>query len=123
LDELEKITKDAQELIDSLGFVIDASAIVRDLSIVQKQVVEIAKALSEDTKVLILDEPTTVLTHMMHKNIYKPSEVENEGMSIIYISHHLDEIFRLQIALQCSKMELIPVVCLPKTLIRTMLLN
>jgi ribose transport system ATP-binding protein len=90
LDELEKITKDAQELIDSLGFVIDASAIVRDLSIVQKQV-EIAKALSEDTKVLILDEPTTVLTHMMHKNIYKPSEVENEGMSIIYISHHLDE--------------------------------
>jgi ribose transport system ATP-binding protein len=64
----KKLTKDAQELIDSLGFVIDASAIVRDLSIVQKQVVEIAKALSEDTKVLILDEPTTVLTHMMHKN-------------------------------------------------------
>ena len=54
------MTKDAQELIDSLGFDIDASAIIRDLSIVQKQVVEIAKALSEETKILVLDEPTTV---------------------------------------------------------------
>ena len=56
----KEINKDAQELLDSLGFKIDATATVRDLSIVQKQVVEIAKAISEDTKVLVLDEPTTV---------------------------------------------------------------
>ena len=90
------MTKDAQELIDSLGFDIDASAIVRDLSIVQKQVVEIAKALSEETKILVLDEPTTVFdptdTKKLFDNLFK---LRDKGISIIYISHHLDEIFKI----------------------------
>ncbi|WP_034925234.1 sugar ABC transporter ATP-binding protein [Gillisia sp. CAL575] len=92
----KKITQDAQELIDSLGFKIDASAKVRSLSIVQKQVVEIAKALSEDTKVLVLDEPTTVFDptdiKKLFENLFKLKE---KGISIIYISHHLDEIFKI----------------------------
>ena len=92
----KQLNKDAQELIDSLGFDIDASAIVRDLSIVQKQVVEIAKALSEDTKVLILDEPTTVFdptdTQKLFDNLFRLKE---KGISIIYISHHLEEIFKI----------------------------
>ncbi|MDN3666594.1 sugar ABC transporter ATP-binding protein [Algibacter miyuki] len=92
----KKLTKDAQELIDSLGFDIDASATVRDLSIVQKQVVEIAKALSEDTKVLVLDEPTTVFdptdTKKLFDNLFK---LKAKGISIIYISHHLEEIFKI----------------------------
>jgi ribose transport system ATP-binding protein len=92
----KKITKDAQELIDSLGFVIDASAKVRDLSIVQKQVVEIAKALSEDTKVLILDEPTTVFDPNDAKKLFENLiRLKKGGMSIIYISHHLEEIFKI----------------------------
>ena len=92
----KKITKDAQELINSLGFEIDASAIVRDLSIVQKQVVEIAKALSEDTKVLILDEPTTVFDPNDAKKLFANLErLKKGGMSIIYISHHLEEIFKI----------------------------
>ncbi|GAL78244.1 ribose ABC transport system ATP-binding protein RbsA [Algibacter lectus] len=93
----KQITKDAQELIDSLGFDIDASATVRNLSIVQKQVVEIAKALSEDTKVLVLDEPTTVFdptdTKKLFDNLFKLRD--KGGISIIYISHHLDEIFKI----------------------------
>ncbi|WP_282067757.1 sugar ABC transporter ATP-binding protein [Olleya namhaensis] len=92
----DKITKDAQTLIDSLGFTIDASAKVRDLSIVQKQVVEIAKALSEDTKVLVLDEPTTVFdptdTKKLFDNLFR---LRDQGISIIYISHHLDEIIKI----------------------------
>ncbi len=92
----KKITKDAQELINSLGFVIDASAKVRDLSIVQKQVVEIAKALSEDTKVLILDEPTTVFDPNDAKKLFENLiRLKKGGMSIIYISHHLEEIFKI----------------------------
>jgi len=92
----KKITKDAQELIDSLGFIIDASAKVRDLSIVQKQVVEIAKALSEDTKVLILDEPTTVFDPNDAKKLFENLiRLKKGGMSIIYISHHLEEIFKI----------------------------
>ena len=92
----KEINKDAQELIDSLGFQIDATATVRDLSIVQKQVVEIAKALSEDTKVLVLDEPTTVFdptdTQKLFDNLF---QLKEKGISIIYISHHLEEIFKI----------------------------
>ncbi|GAA3517088.1 sugar ABC transporter ATP-binding protein [Aquimarina addita] len=92
----KELIKDAQELINSLGFEIDASAIVRDLSIVQKQVVEIAKALSEDTKVLVLDEPTTVFdptdTKKLFDNLFRLKE---KGIAVIYISHHLDEIFEI----------------------------
>lgn len=92
----KKITQNAQELINSLGFVIDASAKVRDLSIVQKQVVEIAKALSEDTKVLILDEPTTVFDPNDAKKLFENLiRLKKGGMSIIYISHHLEEIFKI----------------------------
>jgi ribose transport system ATP-binding protein len=92
----KEITRDAQELINSLGFDIDASATVRNLSIVQKQVVEIAKAISEDTKILVLDEPTTVFdptdTQKLFDNLFKLKE---KGISIIYISHHLEEIFKI----------------------------
>jgi ribose transport system ATP-binding protein len=92
----KEINKNAQDLIDSLGFEIDARATVRDLSIVQKQVVEIAKAISEDTKILVLDEPTTVFdptdTQKLFDNLFK---LKAKGISIIYISHHLDEIFKI----------------------------
>ncbi len=92
----KELINDAQELIQSLGFDIDPKAIVRDLSIVQKQVVEIAKALSEDTKVLILDEPTTVFDptdiQKLFNNLFR---LKKEGISIIYISHHLEEIFKI----------------------------
>ena len=92
----KKITHDAQELINSLGFNIDATATVRDLSIVQKQVVEIAKAISEDTKVLVLDEPTTVFDPTDAQKLFDNLlRLKKTGISIIYISHHLDEIFKI----------------------------
>ncbi|SFW20656.1 sugar ABC transporter ATP-binding protein [Cellulophaga fucicola] len=92
----KELTKNAQELLDSLGFKIDATATVRDLSIVQKQVVEIAKAISEDTKVLVLDEPTTVFDPTDIKKLFNNLlKLKEKGISIIYISHHLDEIFKI----------------------------
>jgi len=91
-----KLVKEAQDLIDSLGFDIDASALIRDLNIVQKQVVEIAKALSEDTKVLILDEPTTVFDPTDIQKLFAVIEkLKKRGISIIYISHHLEEVFKI----------------------------
>jgi len=92
----KEINKDAQILIDSLGFDIDPTTRVRDLSIVKKQVVEIAKALSEDPKILVLDEPTTVFdpsdTQKLFDNLF---QLKAKGISIIYISHHLEEIFKI----------------------------
>ena len=90
------ITNDAKQLIDTLGFDIDPSALVMNLSIVQKQVVEIAKALAEDTKVLVLDEPTTVFDPKDKQKLFDNlHRLKNEGMAIIYISHHLDEVFEI----------------------------
>lgn len=91
-----ELKQDAKALLDSLGFEIDPTAKVRDLSIVQKQVVEIAKALSEDTKVLVLDEPTTVFDPTDAQKLFDNLlRLKSEGMSIVYISHHLDEIFKI----------------------------
>ncbi|SHI48886.1 ribose transport system ATP-binding protein [Mesonia phycicola] len=92
----KSLTQDAQKLLDSLGFTIDASVKVKTLSIVQKQVVEIAKAIAEDTKVLVLDEPTTVFDPNDVKKLFNIlSQLKKSGVSIIYISHHLDEIFTI----------------------------
>ena len=92
----KQINQDARTLIQSLGFDIPTTEKVKNLSRVQKQVVEIAKALSQDTKVLILDEPTTVFgpkdTQQLFTNLHRLKE---QGISIIYISHHLEEIFKI----------------------------
>ncbi len=69
---------------------------VRKLSIAHQQIVEIAKALSEKVKVLILDEPSAVLgTHEIHKLFNTLERLRKEGVSIIYITHHLEEVFEI----------------------------
>ena len=76
--------------------VIDPSTHVSDLSVANQQVVEILKALSLDPIILVLDEPTSSLTSVekdeLFKNIRKLKEI---GISFIYISHHLNEIFEI----------------------------
>jgi ribose transport system ATP-binding protein len=73
---------------------IDPRALVRDLSISNRQLVEIAKALTLDCRVLILDEPTAALTEVEAETLFRiMRELANRGISIIYISHRLAEIF------------------------------
>ena len=91
-----QLYKKAEDLIGKIGFDFNPKALVGNLTVAYQQVVEIAKALSKSAKILILDEPTAVLA---------PSEVEKlldllmnlkaQGVSIIYISHRLDEVFRI----------------------------
>ena len=86
----------AASLLQDLGFAIDPGALVGSLPLAFQQAVEIAKAMSRRVRILILDEPTAVLA---------PPEVERlldvvrglsrRGVSVIYISHRLDEIFRI----------------------------
>lgn len=86
----------ASELIQSLGFSINPLQKVGSLSIAEQQIVEIAKALSEKVKVLILDEPSAVLGS---KDVAKLFDIirglKDQGVSIIYISHHMSEIFTI----------------------------
>ncbi len=87
-------TKKRLEYFD-LGH-LDPMMLVKELPIATQQVVEILKAMSLNPKILILDEPTSSLTDVEVKNLFKNiKKLKNEGISFIYISHHLHEIFEL----------------------------
>ena len=88
--------EEAGKLIESLGFEINPRTKLKNLSIAYQQVVEICKALSEEAKVLILDEPTAVLAPNEVKLLFRTLKTLKErGVSIIYISHRLEEIFEI----------------------------
>ncbi|QDY99726.1 sugar ABC transporter ATP-binding protein [Nitratireductor mangrovi] len=87
------IERRAAEILRRLGD-INPSALVRSLSISQQQLVEIAKALTLDCRVLILDEPTAALTEREAKVLFDiVRALAKQGISIIYISHRMVEIF------------------------------
>jgi ribose transport system ATP-binding protein len=86
----------AQEIIDGLHVDIDARAIVKTLSVAQQQMVEIAKAVSLDVRILVMDEPTSALTESEIEQLFAMiKRLKMTGVSIIYISHRLDEIFQV----------------------------
>ena len=86
----------ARELIDSLGFSIHPGAVVADLSVAHQQVVEIAKALSRNARVMVFDEPTAVLSVQDAERLLGIiRSLRERGVGIIYISHRLDEVFRI----------------------------
>ena len=86
-----------QELLDSLHLSIDPKAVVRTLSVAKQQMVEIAKALSyNNTKLLILDEPSAVLTDTEIDDLFTfVRQLKATGVGIIYISHRMDELKRI----------------------------
>jgi len=85
-----------QVLMDRLETHVDPSAKVRDISVSDKQMVEIAKALSRDARVLIMDEPTAVLTNREAAVLFRQIErLRGDGGAILYTSHKLEEIARI----------------------------
>lgn len=91
-----EMKRKATTLIESIGFNIEPAAKVCTLSIAQQQIVEIAKALSEDVRVLILDEPSAVLGLAEVQKLFQTlNRLKDKGVAIIYISHHLTEIFQI----------------------------
>ena len=86
----------AQEIMDRMGVNIPVSASMSDLSVGQQQMVEICKALMVDAKVLIMDEPTAALTQSETKVLFEViKSLREKGVSIVYISHRMEEIFEL----------------------------
>ena len=85
-----------RKLLSRLGIDIDPKRPIGELSIAQQQMVEIAKAISFNARVLILDEPTAVLDESMVTTLFDLiAKLKTEGIGIVFISHHLDEIFRV----------------------------
>ena len=86
----------AQEIMDRMGVNIPVTALMSDLSVGQQQMVEICKALMVDAKVLIMDEPTAALTQSETKILFEViKSLREKGVSIVYISHRMEEIFEL----------------------------
>ena len=93
----QKFYKKARKILDDLGYQnINEKARIDELSTSQQQVVEICKALSRKADVLVLDEPTALLATQEVKKLFGIlKRLREEGSSIVYISHRLDEIFEL----------------------------
>ena len=86
----------AQTILDDLGVDISAQALVRDLGVAHKQMVELAKSLSINSRVLIMDEPTAPLTSREIKTLFDTIRMlRSRGVSIIYISHRLEEVMEV----------------------------
>jgi ribose transport system ATP-binding protein len=85
-----------QALLARLGHAHDPERRVGSLGLSQQRVVEIARALAGDARLLIMDEPTAALAEAECETLFAVVEaLRREGVSIIYISHYLDEVFRL----------------------------
>lgn len=94
--DYKKIYNDAKKVLEDLGININPKTLVKDLSVGYQQIVEIAKSISMKSKILIMDEPSAPLTNselVFLFNIVK--RLKKEGVSIIYISHRMEEIFEL----------------------------
>ncbi len=92
----DRMRREAKELVDSLGIKIDVNTKVEDLSVAQKQIVEICKALKRDAKLIIMDEPSATLTDTELDILFDIiMKLKKDQISIIYISHRLEEIFKI----------------------------
>ncbi len=86
----------AQEIVEDLGMDIDVNETVESLSVAKKQVVAIMQAINNESKILIMDEPSAVLTERELDTMFRiVKDLRDKGITIIYISHRLDEVFEL----------------------------
>jgi ABC-type sugar transport system ATPase subunit/ribose/xylose/arabinose/galactoside ABC-type transport system permease subunit len=94
--DLGRMRAIAQERLASLGASFPATTIARDLSVAHRELVAIAAALLREPKVLILDEPTASLSDVEASMIFGVvRQLRSAGVTVIYISHYLDEVFDL----------------------------
>jgi ABC-type sugar transport system ATPase subunit len=91
-----RLNNDARQLLRLFELTVDPSTPVRELSVSYRQIVEVLKAVSLCPKILILDEPTSSLgAAEIERLFFNIRRLKSEGVSLIYISHHLPEIFQI----------------------------
>jgi len=94
--DYETMKREAADLIDPFGVHVNLNVPIRELSVAQQQIVALAKALSFDSKVVVFDEPSAVLTTEELERLFAIiMRLKQSGVTVIYISHRLEEIFRI----------------------------
>ncbi|MDR1656604.1 MAG: sugar ABC transporter ATP-binding protein [Deltaproteobacteria bacterium] len=92
----QAMEKEAAKIFERFNININPSSLVKDLTVGYQQIVEISKAISQNAKLLIMDEPSACLTAVEVQGMFSVvDQLKAQGVTIIYISHRLDEIFRL----------------------------
>ncbi|QBD83426.1 sugar ABC transporter ATP-binding protein [Ktedonosporobacter rubrisoli] len=95
IDQATEIQQ-ARTLLKRVGLQLDPRQLVSTLSVAEQQLVEIAKALAIEARLVIMDEPTATLTGQEIEDLFRViSQLTENGIAILYISHRLDEIFRI----------------------------
>ena len=96
LCNFRRLREKTRELMEQVNIHFDPDAYIRSLSVAQRQLVEIMKAVSYDSKIIIFDEPTASLTHEETDILFRIiAGLKARGVSIIYISHRLQDIFTI----------------------------
>lgn len=96
LVDWEEMYRTSREILEELHVDLDPHRPVQGLGVAMQQMVEIAKALSLNAKLLIMDEPTSALAESEIRLLFDVIlKLKEKGVSIIYISHHLDEVFEI----------------------------
>lgn len=91
-----RMRKEANDLFRRLGMTVNLTQPMRTMSVSQRQMVEIAKAISYNAKVIVLDEPTSsLMAQEVEKLFQMMCKLREQGISLIYISHKMDEIFEI----------------------------
>lgn len=92
----KKMREDCMELFQRMGLDLDPDEKMKNLTVAKMQMVEIIKAVSYNASIVIMDEPTSALTESEVEDLFKIIEdLKAKGVAIIYISHKMDEIFRI----------------------------
>ena len=91
-----RMKKEANELFRRLGMTVDLTQPMKNMSVSQRQMCEIAKAISYNAKIIVLDEPTSsLMTQEVEKLFEMIHMLKEQGISLVYISHKMDEIFEI----------------------------
>src|SRR5271168_4397614 len=91
-----KLAAETRAIISRIGLNRDPMTLVRDLSVAEQQIVEIARALSMRSRIIVMDEPTSALSEAEVANLARIIRtLKAEGLSIIFVTHRLEEVFRL----------------------------
>ena len=86
----------ARQVLENIGYSLDVRKPVGELSVAECQMVEIAKAMSYNAKLILMDEPSATLTSKELETLFSVIErLKHQGITIVFISHKLDEIFKL----------------------------
>lgn len=92
----KEFRKIAEEAVRKINFDVDLDAQVESLPVADKQLIAISRALLHNAKLIIMDEPTTALTSKEVKRLFAiTSELKAEGITILFVSHKLDEVFEI----------------------------